>query len=186
VRNAPGALVTPPAPHVTLLHMYRETFWVAVSAAAPVIALAVVVAYNDMRREEALYLRDIEPSGALPIWRYVPPLGGPKAAGIVRRWTWTAVSLHRLNVLVQATVLAFSLTSLAQQVDEMPLALAIVAEVGGLLVLLGAGVASKRMLEVLFRVALWESEHRDDVAEPSVSGSGATPEATITVKPEGG
>jgi hypothetical protein len=145
--------VTPPGPHVTLPRMYHETFWVAVSAAAPVIALAVVVALNDMRREEALYNRDIEPSQGVPIWRYVPPLGGPKAAGIVRRWTWTAASLHRLNVLGQATVLAFSLTSLAQQVDEIPPALAIVAEVGGLLVLLGAGVASKRMLAVLFQVA---------------------------------
>jgi hypothetical protein len=152
-----------PGPHITPLRMYNDTFWVAVSAAAPVIALAVVVAYNNMRREKALYMREIEPSGGLSIWRYEPALGGPKAARIARRWSWTAVSVHRLNVLGQATVLAFSLTSLAQQVNEMSLALAIVAELGGLLALLAAGMASKRMLEILFQVALFKSRRRDDV-----------------------
>jgi hypothetical protein len=147
--------------------MDHDTFWVAVSAAAPVIALAVVVAYSDMRREEALYMRSIEPFGVDPIWRYSPPPGGPGGDRVVRkirRWTWTAVSLHRLNVLAQATVLAFSLTSLAQRVDESPLALAIVCEVGGLVALLAAGVASKRMLAFLFQVTYAESQNRDDDA----------------------
>jgi hypothetical protein len=50
----------------------------------------------------------------------VPPKAGPKSL------TTTSPTL-----LGQATVLAFSLTSLAQQVDEIPWR-AIVAEVGGL------------------------------------------------------
>lgn len=164
-----------------MLRMYRDTFWVAISTAAPVIALAVVVAYNDMRRENALFMRQSYPLlGSLPVWRsisgsdqemvkeeqrgrrwtvwrYLPPsdmryLKPPKDKRRVRRWTWTTVGLHRLNVLVQATVLGFSLTSLAQQVNEIPLALAIAAEVGGLVALLGAGAAAERTMDALYEV----------------------------------
>ncbi|HEY1623870.1 MAG TPA: hypothetical protein VGG16_08720 [Streptosporangiaceae bacterium] len=148
--------------------MYRETFWVAVSAAAPVIALAVVVAYNDMKREEALFKRQTDPllRHSLPVWRYFPAPGLkiPKDARRARRWTWASVGLHRLNVLGQAAVLAFSLTSLAQQVNEMPLALAIAAEVGGLVALLGAGAAAERKMDALYEVAVRWAAERDDSA----------------------
>lgn len=142
--------------------MYHETLWIAVSAVAPVIALAVVVAYNDMRSDETLHRRQMCKLGDFPIWRYVDPPGGPRAAQSVRRWNWTASGSHLVNLLAQATVLAFSLSSLAQHVDEIPLALPISAEVAGLLAILAASVASRRMTELLFQIAVYISEHQGD------------------------
>jgi hypothetical protein len=144
-----------------MLRMYRETFWVAVSAAAPVIALAVVVAYSDMRREEALFMRQLDPMG-LPVWKTFSASEdkSPPDARRAGRWSRTGVGLHLLNILGQTTVLAFSLTSLAQRVNEMPLALAIAVEVGGLLALLGAAVAAERAMSALYDQAWVEAQNQ--------------------------
>lgn len=147
-----------PARPWTMLRMYRETFWVAVGAAAPVIALAVVVAYSDMRREQALYMRQLDPVGR-PIWKTfsAPELKIPPHARRAGWWSRTGVGLHLVNVLGQTMVLAFSLTSLAQRINEMPLALAIAVEVGGLLALLCAVVAAERAMSELYNQAAVEA-----------------------------
>jgi hypothetical protein len=146
--------------------MYHDSFWVAVSAAAPVIALAVVVAYADMRREVTLLTREIDPflGRRLPVWKVMSASEDkpPRDARIAGRWYRTTVGLHLLNVLGQAAVLAFSLASLAYQVNEMPLALGIAAEVGGLLVILGAGATGERLMDALHGVAFREAREREE------------------------
>lgn len=65
-----------------------------------------------------------------------------------------------MNVLGQTTVLVFSLSSLAQRLNEMPLALAVGVEVGGLLALLGAGVAAEKAMCALYDLAWVEAQNR--------------------------
>jgi hypothetical protein len=148
--------------------MYYESFWVAVSAAAPVIALAVVVAYADMTREVTLRMRGIDPflGRRFPVWKAMSAKEDkpPHDARIAGRWYRTTVGLHRLNVLGQAAVLAFSLASLAYQANEMPPALGIAAEVGGLLAILGAGATGERLMDALYDVAFREAQERENPA----------------------
>ena len=95
-----------------LLSMYHETFWVAVTAAAPVIALAAIVAFSDSTAN-ASRMRQFQVDR--PLWTF-PEENRDLAQAKAR----TAANLGGLvallcvcNTILQAVVLVFSLTSLA-------------------------------------------------------------------------
>jgi hypothetical protein len=124
---------------------FHENFWLAASAAAPVITLAIVVAIPDaanMRFRAAGAMRAAEDQ------RRVSEVSGPhdrpsrdsvrdrageslwatRWAVQVTRWN---VRLCYANLIAQAVLLAFSLAALANGLDLVPPWLAIVVAVGG-------------------------------------------------------
>ena len=124
---------------------YRADFWLAVSAAAPVITLATVVAMPDVLNV-AMALTDPLPSERLP-----PDAPDDREISSGRIWLIGTVTaaLAFFNLLVQAGVLAVSLAALAVGRDVIPPWVAIVLAVGGALVLaltLVVGAAIRRVL----------------------------------------
>lgn len=135
-----------------------ESFWLATAAAAPVIALAAVVALPEasgIYQHELQHIMDewfgtptglraaMQAAGATepvveamsdidlsPLRETVAEMTLPARilAAVIR---WTAIG----NVMLQAVLLAFSLAALAYNVDVMPRWLAIVLTVGGILLL---------------------------------------------------
>ena len=121
--------------------MYREAFWVAVSAAAPVIALAAVVAYadaNDLMRQVAAVNQVLTDETLESDDKLVSRYAGIPELGLI------AVSLCIANLGLQAVTLTFSLVSLANGRNEGPTWAVLVAEVGGIVALAFAAVASQR------------------------------------------
>jgi len=114
---------------------FHENFWVATSAAAPVIALAVILLLPDGTTSAVrTYLT----------WQHlkkIPPTPGRRFNPeriLARAYLYTAqVSLGAsvLNLLVQAALLAVSLWALAYDDNVIPPWAAIVMAVGGLLLL---------------------------------------------------
>jgi hypothetical protein len=132
---------------------YHEAFWVATAAAAPVIALATVVAGPDadgvgvlaVDRRSALRMRE---------WQK----GKPAPDAILReakRTTALIISAYLaflLDLLIQAALLAVSLSALAAGQNVMPPWVAIVMAVAGILILAWAvsvTAAIRRQLEYL-------------------------------------
>lgn len=131
-----------------------ESFWLATAAAAPVIALAAVVALPDTADiYQAVQRASDERYGASAEFRAALQVFGTTGATAVeavseidratrrlRVWAaflrWTAIG----NVMVQAVLLALSLVALAYNVHVIPRWLAIVLPAGSI-VLLGATVS---------------------------------------------
>jgi len=130
---------------------YQESFWLATSAAAPVIALAAVVAVPDATdvrdaalsafsrraQRQAEHVQRLEQNFPAEL---VQRLGGgvdPSVESAGRLWRtgaalrWAAL----INLLVQAGLLAVSLTALAIGGDVVPPWVAIVLAVSGVLIL---------------------------------------------------
>jgi hypothetical protein len=135
-----------------------ESFWLATAAAAPVIALAAVIALPDA---SGIYREDIQ--HAIDEWAgnteklrstlrtagfkeselgVVHSVDFPALKKSLAKTTllfrviadavrWTAIG----NVLLQAVLLAFSLTTLAYNVEVLPRWVAVVLTVGGILLL---------------------------------------------------
>lgn len=123
-----------------LLRMYHEAFWVAVSASAPVIALAAVVALGGVFSlawqatewnidHDAIVPKKSDYGRAIELLRK-----RFNRAVSITRWTCMA------NTILQAAMLAFALTSLAARIDELPAALTIAAEALGIIAMLMAGI----------------------------------------------
>lgn len=122
--------------------MYHDTLWIAVSASAPVIALAAVVALGDAAGEA---YRSTE-------WNIDhPQIGSPPQAVLDRQKQLSrrfsaaqmiVVIVCLLNTLLQAGVLGTSLASLAGHTDYMPAAAAVVFEVLGLVAITVGGLAA--------------------------------------------
>jgi hypothetical protein len=110
--------------------MYHETFWVAVSAASPVIALSAVVAYT-----QAL---DRDAAQRLTIEHLVPAEMSRSYVGSVDRAGQLARRMSVSNLVVQTVTLFTSLASLAWRHDVAPPAFGLIAEVYGLVALTGA------------------------------------------------
>jgi hypothetical protein len=123
--------------------MYHETFWVAVSAAAPVIALAAIVAYTDANRTGS---SSRQWAVDHPPWTYPPHQRHAAGDKIVeaRSLTLMVVLVCTLDTILQAVMLAFSLSSLASRVDEMPTAVAVAGEVAGIVGLAACAWMSMR------------------------------------------
>jgi hypothetical protein len=121
--------------------MYQQTFWVAVTAAAPVVALAAIVAFSDSTAN-ASRMRQFQVDR--PLWTFPDEkrdLAQAKARTAAKLGGLVAL-LCVCNTILQAAVLAFSLTGLASHVDEMPPVVAIAAEVAGIAALAGGAVVA--------------------------------------------
>ena len=118
---------------VAFLH---ESFWVATSAVAPVIALAAVVALPDVALiGKATVLRDMiqrrQPSDQDRAKQTL--LVGE--AQNTRKWAWTAWMITLANLIIHAGLLVVSLCALALRQDIMPFWVAIFLASGGILLL---------------------------------------------------
>jgi len=124
---------------------FYESFWVATSAAAPVIALAAVVALPDASTVRSVasrrYRRRRDQIGDRhPLEAIFEPLPGARELSMLQaRSAWSASLLvwgtTLVNLVVQAGLLAVSLSALAYQQNVMPPWLAIFLAVGGILLL---------------------------------------------------
>ena len=120
----------------------HESFWVATSAVAPVIALAAVVALPDVALiGRATVLRDKiqrrQPSDDEEDRALQASL--VDEAQSTRRWAWTAWLITIANLIIQAGLLAVSLCALALRQDIMSFWAAIcLATIGILLLALSA------------------------------------------------
>jgi len=116
--------------------MYHEAFWLAVSVAAPIIALAAIVAYASARAK------------ADRMWQWAVDRGLALTQGAENRTDperakarslpsslRVAASMSMTNTILQAVVLAVSLSSLATGLDRMPTGFAVVFEVAGIFIL---------------------------------------------------
>jgi hypothetical protein len=110
--------------------MYHETFWVAVSAASPVIALAAVVAYTQVL--------DRDVADRLILEHLIPAEMSRSYMGSVDRAGQYARRLSVMNLVVQTVTLFTSLASLAWRHDVTRPGLGLTAEVFGLAALIGA------------------------------------------------
>jgi hypothetical protein len=138
---------------------YHDSFWLATGAAAPVIALAAVVALPDIAvMERRAWIRYAK--GAIP-----PDLKQKDPAGDLPKQLWHAVNLiwyvSLFNMIIQAAVLAVSLSALASEQNVVPPWIAIVPAVGGIILLawtLAMGVRFRGTLEKVEKIAIpWRS-----------------------------
>jgi hypothetical protein len=109
---------------------YHQNFWIAVAAAAPVIALAAVVAFTDTARVGGV--GQIRPAGA-----------DPNLLKMVRWGIWGGHAAGLVNVLLQAATLLLALLSLAAGHDQAPLIVAeITAPLGIFLLVVGGAIGA--------------------------------------------
>jgi hypothetical protein len=117
--------------------MYHEAFWLAVSVAAPVIALAAIVAYASARaKADRMWQWAVDRGLGLPqgTESSTDREDAQQARSLPSSLRVTA-SMSMTNTILQAIVLAFSLSSLASGVDRMPTGFAVVFEVAGIFIL---------------------------------------------------
>lgn len=113
---------------------FHEGFWLVAGTAAPVVALAAVVSIGDALREgiasiaEATPLLDAQANSA-------GRLKGDRLTSTTTRAARRLYALGLSNLFLQAALLAVSLVSLADDANLVPPWIAIVAAVGGLLLL---------------------------------------------------
>jgi uncharacterized membrane protein YbhN (UPF0104 family) len=120
---------------------FHESFWVATSAAAPVIALAAIVALPDLSSTLAKTTQDVRTArdGRRPA-SGENPAADPEMAQARLEWRLSMLywAITIVNLFAQAGLLAFSLWALADKQDLMPLGLAILLAVIGILLLAGS------------------------------------------------
>lgn len=127
-------------PCQTVAVTFHEAVWVVAGTAAPVIALAEVVSLADTVRESLDFFTDFM-DGSLER-DHVPSTSRHWLYERRQRQTLWTEGIGLFNLLLQAALLAVSLTSLAYQTNFIPLWLAIVAAVGGLLLLAAATIGA--------------------------------------------
>lgn len=121
---------------------FHENFWVATSTVAPVIALATVVALPDgtlIGRAQvvldAVLKRPASPEDHVRD-------GLVRSAQDIRKRAWIAWLVTLGNLIIQAGLLAISLSALASRQDIVPLWVAICLATGGILLLALTGMLS--------------------------------------------
>lgn len=114
---------------------YAETFWVVAGTAAPVISLAVVVAYPDQALLQVRLERTADMASVAARGRKLPVPGFLKVARVV---AWAAA----INFMAQTVLLWASLGSLMQHHNWMPPRLAMNIAAGGLVLLLGGALSA--------------------------------------------
>ena len=117
---------------------FNEAFWTASSAVAPVVALAAIVSLPD----QALIGRATELLRVIQNRKASASASDPRMdadlerdARQVRTWTEFALLTATVNLLLQASLLAVSLSSLASKRTLLPLWLAICVGTGGIVLL---------------------------------------------------
>lgn len=129
----------------------HKDLWVIAGTTAPVVALAAIVSLTDALRENGdsinagvrIKLNDInehydaaqkaintEQNIQAAFERPIPDRGD-RLMDDSRRWTLILFGVGALNLIVQATLLAISLVSIADDTDLVPTSYAIAAAVGG-------------------------------------------------------
>ena len=116
---------------------YHKDFWVVVGTAAPVIAVAAVIAYN---QSAANWGRARERPGA----------GTPSGHIVARR---AMVTTHTVAIAIGLELigLVFALMSLAGEADWIGVAAGIITTIGGFLLLLVGGLTAFVLSEKLRR-----------------------------------
>jgi hypothetical protein len=115
---------------------FHESFWVATSAVAPVIALAAVVALPELTlvgRIGILRTRIEQREHEDSLW----PVRNFLLRATRYAWKWALIAwlATLVNLIIQASLLAVSLCALAFKQDIMPFWLAILLATGGILIL---------------------------------------------------
>jgi hypothetical protein len=122
--------------HATLAAVvFHENFWVATSAVAPVIALAAVVALTDTMTilgRVSVVESAVQQNPNHDSWIQDRLAGTARDS---RKWTLIAGLITLINLIIQAALLAVSLSALAYDQDIMPLWLAVTLATGGILLL---------------------------------------------------
>ena len=113
---------------------FHETFWVVTGTAAPVIALAAVVSLNDLGKETGRLAESLERvrrnSSATPEIEALIS-GAPSPIHLIRQFA----GQQSMNIFLQAALLTVSLLSIAFQRNLIPVWIAIVIPVVGVLLL---------------------------------------------------
>jgi membrane associated rhomboid family serine protease len=116
---------------------FHESFWVVTGTAAPVIALAAVVALGEILRDMGAsgekfmrVLLDSSPDNA-EVVKWMADVSRKPTRKMVRALHAAVLS----NLLLQSAFLAVSLVSLVDEANLVPPWIAIAAAVGGLLLL---------------------------------------------------
>lgn len=130
---------------------YHDSFWVVVGGAAPVIALAAVLAAKDTGAQ----LWQWRQSTFVDLVRGKRAMSSPprpmenRFIGLI----WVGLHLFFVNIVVQAVALGFSLLSLAYGKNEISPTFGVIAGIGGLTILALATFSSHRasMIEMLDR-----------------------------------
>ena len=131
--------------------MLHESFWVVVGTAAPVIALAAIVAFTDIAR------------GADELDSKYPNLD-PETISQVLKITISGYVLVFVDVVLQAVTLLLTLLSLAARRDQVPLIVPEIMASLGIVLLLVSGV-----LTAVLRFTEPESGPPGDKAQGSPS-----------------
>jgi len=123
---------------------YHESFWLTIGAAAPVIALAIIVSLADSFDMRVFFKIASFPERL--------PAGDDSLASFYRkvirksrRRGGQVYALGLTNMALQAAMLAVALYSLAQRHDTIPLLLAVIVEPLGVLALAWASLGTIRM-----------------------------------------
>jgi hypothetical protein len=139
---------------------YHESLWLATAAAAPVIALASVVSFNDsLRALTTRFNYSYKTSSALESqlrWRQTAAV-----------WLWF---LATVNLAIQATMLLTALGSLARNRDILAATDPAIVEPASLLLLIFSGCLTVlvRRLSVLIGAFIEKSRGQSDAPEPNV------------------
>jgi hypothetical protein len=148
---------------------FHGDVWLVTGAAAPVVALAVVVSLNDLLKEGVISLAD-----AMGLLRFFPParaiaksvpLRGladvfsglativEESAKLIKWLIYCIVLAGPVNLILQAALFFVSLGSLQSNANWVPPWVAIVAAVGGLL-LLAFGSLGAVLLGAVLKLSL--------------------------------
>jgi hypothetical protein len=114
---------------------FHESFWVATSTVAPVIALAAVVALPDAMAligRVSILISTLRQHPDDDSWTQNFLAG---RARDTRKWAVVAWLTTLVNLTIQAALLAVSLSALAYGQDIMPLWLAVILATGGIVLL---------------------------------------------------
>jgi hypothetical protein len=110
---------------------YHENFWVAVAAAAPVIALASVISATDALRMYDDFERPADI--AEEAWP-------DKLARQGIRWLWVLMTVTGLNLVVEGFALVFALISLANGYNQIPPVIPAIGVPAGIALVVISGV----------------------------------------------
>jgi hypothetical protein len=113
----------------------HESFWIAVAAAAPVIALAAIVALTDTARAAGLD-------------RYAPDGADPDLIRAAQKLLRSGYAAGLVNIVLQAVTLLLALLSLAAGHDQAPLIVAEITAPFGIFLLFAGG-----MIAIALRIA---------------------------------
>ena len=145
---------------------FHSDFWVAVVAAAPVIALAALLTSGDAIDAKVSLSRRRRLLGARP------PTHPDDAELLLRRGGRTNLRSYlasSVNTIIQGLVFMCGLVSLSDQRDAVPRILVVAGQTVGFFLLIDATTAAARTRHMAFHLDEAQSEPgpKDEAAQPS-------------------